>query len=125
MASVEELCDNIALINKAEKILDGSVAEIKRQYKSNIYEISFPSADISLKDVLDGNFEVLSESKEAYTGKAIVRINNGMPSNHLIAALLPHISINSFTERIPSMNDIFIAKVTQNGQFANANNLTE
>lgn len=125
MASVEELCDNIALINKAEKILDGSVAEIKRQYKSNIYEITFAESDISLKPLLDSSFEVLSENRDEFTGKATVRILNGQPSNSLIKALLPHVSINSFTERIPSMNDIFITKVTQDGQITDANSITE
>jgi len=112
MSSVEELCDNIALINKAEKILDGRVKDIKREYKSNKYEITFSDANTPLKNILNQNFEVLSEKNDEQLSTALIHVKDGGTSNELLKQLIPHVQIVSFVEQIPSMNDIFISKVT-------------
>lgn len=116
MSSVEELCDNIALINKSEKILDGRVKDIKKEYKSNKYEISFTNNNVSLKSILNSNFEILEETTEDETTNTLIQISSRTTSNELISQLIPHFKINSFKEQVPSMNEIFISKVTNDSK---------
>ena len=111
MESVEKLCDHIALIHKSRKILDGGVQQIKNSYRNNSYKIEYQSngTDISLNDEL---FE-LTDQKETAEGKQVtVKIKDGKTSNDLLAYLIPKVHITQMTEVIPSINEIFIQKVT-------------
>ena len=111
MESVEKLCDHIALIHKSRKILDGGVQQIKNSYRNNSYKIEYQSngTDISLNDEL---FE-LTDQKETAEGKQVtVKIRDGKTSNDLLAYLIPKVHITQMTEVIPSINEIFIQKVT-------------
>jgi ABC-2 type transport system ATP-binding protein len=112
MASVEELCDHIALINKSKKILDGNVWEIKKTYKTNSFELQYTDYTGKLTDFLPERFEVAEQSafNEHFVSK--IRLPKGAGPNDLIRELLPHLTIQSITEIIPSMNDIFIQTVT-------------
>ena len=108
MESVEELCDNIALIDKSKKILDGAVTDIKSSYRNNIYCIEFTGGgdfdNINL-------FEVL-EKKDVKDGVSLkFKLRGDYTANDVLAHLIPKVSINHFTEVIPSMNDIFIEHV--------------
>jgi len=106
MASVEEICDNIALINKSEKVLEGSVAEIKNKYKSNIFQIKY---DIQKTDfVQTEEFEIV-EQKENFVK---IKIKNAEQTNKLINYASDFGNIISFNEIIPSINDIFIKIVS-------------
>ena len=111
MESVEKLCDHIALIHKSRKILDGGVQQIKNSYRNNSYKIEYQSngTDISLNEEL---FE-LTDQKETAEGKQVtVKIKDGKTSNDLLAYLIPKVHITQMTEVIPSINEIFIQKVT-------------
>ena len=111
MESVEKLCDHIALIHKSRKILDGGVQQIKNSYRNNSYKIEYQSngTDISLNEEL---FE-LTDQKETAEGKLVtVKIKDGKTSNDLLAYLIPKVHITQMTEVIPSINEIFIQKVT-------------
>ncbi|NCA75379.1 MAG: ABC transporter ATP-binding protein [Alphaproteobacteria bacterium] len=112
MASVEELCDDIALINKSKVVLDGSVKEIKKKYKTNTYIVSFNSFDKPLESILPPAFQVLSEFSDADHRHATLKLPIDATSNDMIRLLLPHVTIYSVNERIPNMNDIFIQVVT-------------
>ena len=116
MASVEELCDHIALINNARKILDGNVWEIKKTYKTNTFEVQFTKFDGDTRSFLSPAFEVLEQTKvnEHFTAK--IRIPADANPNDLIREMLPHVMIQSVNEIIPSMNDIFIRTVTSQNQ---------
>lgn len=109
MESVEELCDNIALIHKSKKILDGSVADIKSTYRNNTYWLEYDGE----YDPGHANsiFEVLELKK--VMGKTIIKVQlrPGQTANQVLLALLPHVSITRLDEVIPTMNDIFIEKV--------------
>jgi len=111
MASVEELCDDIALINQSKKILDGAVTDIRSAYKNNIWEVTYLSQnDSSLQ--LPAGFDLLTTEED--DGHKVSRIKIGNHhSNELLTALIPHISIVSFKEVIPAMNEIFIQKVNE------------
>lgn len=112
MASVEELCDHIALLNNAEKILEGQVHDIKNQYKSNTYSVTYSGAKNLLPTIVNKSFELLDNQSDNGLNKAVIKINEGS-QNDLISSLLPHFNIHSFNEIIPSMNDIFIRRVAE------------
>jgi ABC-2 type transport system ATP-binding protein len=109
MESVEELCDYIALINKSEKILDGSTKEIKNQYRTNTFIIE---GEGKLNSLLP-DFELLHmKHLDDNYFRASIKIPTHSTPNHLIAHLINQVQIHSFIESIPSMNDIFIKSVT-------------
>ena len=113
MASVEELCDHIALINNSKKILDGNVKEIKKRFKTNSFEISFNNFEGDIKPILPDTFELLSEEKEFETRKAKIKVPLMAGANDLLKILMPHVTVHALNEIIPSMNDIFIRTVTE------------
>ncbi len=112
MESVEELCSHIALIHQSKKILDGSVKEIRKTYKSNVYEIEYTGNSIALANSLWSRYELKENFNDGDHMKAIIKLENGNQTNELLSSLLPNVQILSFKEIIPSMNDIFISKVT-------------
>ncbi|MBE9468148.1 MAG: ATP-binding cassette domain-containing protein [Bacteroidetes bacterium] len=115
MGSVEELCDHIALINNSKKILDGQIDDIRQQYKSNTFEISFNGSIENFKTNISNDFEIIETdiNKKVSNDEHIVRVklNNGSTPNDLLSMVLPTVQIKSFNELIPSMNDIFIKVV--------------
>jgi ABC-2 type transport system ATP-binding protein len=111
MASVEELCDHIALINKSKKILDGSVKNIRKQFKTDTYEFELENFTGDLKTIIDGKFHLVEEKLEDEITKVKIKTNAGISQNELIQTILPFAQIQSFREVIPSMNDIFISQV--------------
>jgi ABC-2 type transport system ATP-binding protein len=121
MASVEEHCDNIALINKSVKILDGPVKEIKRQYFTNSYQVQYRNFNGTPYNLQEPGIEVLSSTYDEGVCSATFRLSAGRGPNDLLAALIPHVSIITFNELIPSMNDIFISTVNS----VNANHILE
>lgn len=108
MESVEELCDQIVLINKAEKILEGSKKTIKDEFRNNTYEVEHKD----LMDKLDVGFEVKSQ-KQLEDGfyKTSIQIMNGKGPNELLKILIDSVEVHSFVEKVPNMNEIFISKV--------------
>ncbi|MDE5418178.1 ABC transporter ATP-binding protein [Labilibaculum sp. DW002] len=114
MGSVEEICDHIALIHKSEKILDGPVDQIKKKYRTNTYQVQYTGEFDKLEKVLNADFEILDQQKGIEFNTLKVKLNNGATSNDFLKQLLPYLNIVSFSEIIPSMNDIFIRVVNEN-----------
>ena len=111
MESVEELCDNIALINKSHLVITGGVNEIRRKYGNNI-ELVYIGED-RVRDA-EGIFKVLSDEDNAGRHTAVLTLGENVSSNDALSALLGQdIVVNSFKELIPRMNDIFIKLVTE------------
>ncbi len=129
MGSVEELCDHIALINKSQKILDGSVKEIRRSHKNNIYRITFKGNMMGFTNAIWDGAKLLESGKiedEKDMYWALIKIVDGVKTSRLLQELLPLIEIVSFNEVIPSMNDIFISHVNhQNNVAGTQSNFTE
>jgi ABC-2 type transport system ATP-binding protein len=113
MGSVEELCDYIALINKSRCILSGSVKEIKNTYRTNTYKINFKGNILSFANVLWAGAELLHHEVHDDNIEAEVKLLHHNTLNDLLKAVIPHVEIQSVTEVIPSMNDIFIQKVNE------------
>lgn len=112
MESVEELCDNIALINKSHLVITGGVNEIRHKYGNNNIELVYTGED-RVKDA-EGIFKVLSDEDNAGRHTAVLTLGENVPSNDALSVLLGQdIIVNSFKELIPRMNDIFIKLVTE------------
>ena len=112
MESVEELCDNIALFNKSHVVISGGVDEIRRKYGNNNVELIYSGAS-SVKPV-SGLFNVLSDQDDAGRHTAVLSLEPEAGNNAVLAELLSqNITINSFKELVPRMNDIFIKLVTE------------
>jgi len=112
MESVEELCDNIALINKSHLVITGGVNEIRHKYGNNNIELVYTGED-NVKDA-EGIFKVLSDEDNAGRHTAVLTLGEHVSSNDALSALLAQdIVVNSFKELIPRMNDIFIKLVTE------------
>ncbi|HAK00018.1 MAG TPA: ABC transporter ATP-binding protein [Bacteroidales bacterium] len=112
MGSVEELCDHIALINKAEKILDGNVRDIKRNYSTNIYQVELSNLQQPIEQLHSTRYELLKVIPHNGMVTARIRAMNNTEPNELLKTLLPIAQVNTFSELVPSMNDIFIKTVT-------------
>ena len=112
MASVEEICDDIALINKAKVVLEGSVKNIRNEFKKNIFRLRFKGEILGFTNALWTNFELLNkdQDKEGYI-VADIKILGDLKLNDLLSTVLPHAEIYEVNELIPSMSDIFIESV--------------
>lgn len=112
MASVEELCSDIVLINKSKVILSGKIKDIRNSFKKNIYEIIYRGITDKLQ--LCENFKIISSKSEMDENIIKVQLQEGSSPNELLKSLLPHFQIVSFREILPTMNEIFIENVRQN-----------
>ena len=111
MESVEELCDNIALINKSKVVIAGGVDEIRHKYGNNNVEVIY-TAETPLDDA--ASFKVLSDSDDAGRHTAVLELAECAGSNDALKDLLTQgVTVNSFKELVPRMNDIFIKLVTE------------
>jgi len=111
MESVEELCDNIALINKAKLIITGELDEIRRNHGKNEVEVIYRSAQpFNFTGIPLVTLTEQSETKQGY--RAVLEVSKGACSSEILRELLKHIDILSYRELIPRMNDIFIKLVS-------------
>ncbi len=116
MESVEEMCDYIALINKSNKILDGKLEDIKRQYRTNVFEIGLETNNPKeIKERLSQNFEVSPANFRSLNDglKLNVKLTNNNSANDLLSFLTSNGNVNHFVELVPSANDIFIQTVNK------------
>jgi ABC-2 type transport system ATP-binding protein len=102
MEQVEEICDHIILMNLGKKILDGTVTDVKQQFKENKFNVQFKGQPTELASPI---FTIEHQEKQ----QLIVKINEGYNSNHVLNYLLQqNVLIERFNEILPSLNDIFI-----------------
>ena len=112
MESVEELCDNIALINKSKVVITGGVDEIRRKYGNNNVELVYTGAQ-TLTSV-HGKFNVLSDMDDSGRHTAVLALDEDSDTNSAISEIISRgVKISSFRELVPRMNDIFIKLVTE------------
>ena len=111
MASVEEICDDIALINKAQKILEGNIHEVKNRFKKNIYAVEMSADSPDITSLLQHPYELIEKKTTPYAASYTVRILDNQPANNLLKLLVEHGNILSFNEILPTMNEIFIEQV--------------
>lgn len=119
METVEELCDNIALINRSKKILDGAVQTIKKEYRNQTYKLEYTTAEDNFLLSHNPQFEVIDTKMINKTYITTIQLNNNIHINEVLMHLIPQIQLNQLIEIVPSMADIFIQKVTQASPIAN------
>jgi ABC-2 type transport system ATP-binding protein len=106
MEQVEEICDHIVLVNRGQKILDGTVRDVKQQYKQNLFRIAFYEPPVTTPA---NAFEIVEEGKD---NTLTVKISNAHTPNDVLRHFLQQDApIHSFNELLPSLNDIFIQLV--------------
>lgn len=112
MESVEELCDNIALINKSHVVITGGVDEIRHKYGNNNVELVYTSSDALQSS--EGVFRILSDLDEGGRHTAVLELERSGDANEVLQDILSQgVAVNSFKELVPRMNDIFIKLVTE------------
>lgn len=111
MESVEQLCDNIALINKSEVVLTGRVNEIKKSQSTNTYHIECTGIEEEdLKSITMGEIKKIISSQDMLSFD--VKLNEEISGNSLLSEIInKNGNITKFVEVLPSMNDIFIKTV--------------
>jgi len=113
MGSVEEICENIALINHSKKVLDGAVKEVRHQFKENIYDLHVRGNMIGFTNALWTNFELVENTNDNGLIHCKVKLLNNSKLNDLLRVAIDHVEVEEVKEVIPSMNDIFIKVVNQ------------
>lgn len=117
MASVEEICDHIALINKSHKLLEGKVKDIKSSHRSNTYILHFSHFNHEWLKILPSGFQLIDSQVMDGEGQVTLKIPITETPNALLSWAFQYAQIHSFNEVLPTMNDIFIETV----QMANQN----
>ena len=107
MEQVEEICDHIVLVNKGQKVLDGTIKQVKQDFKENLFRISFSQP---VSDELP-NADLFSIKKQE-DNLLIIQRNENRSNNEILQYLISQgLGIESFNEILPSLNDIFIRQV--------------
>ena len=115
MESVEEMCDYIALIHKSNKLIEGKLDDVKRQHRTNIYQVGILTNNIEgLMVSLTQKFTIGQTNFKSLNDdlKLEVHLENHS-SNELISILTQFGQVTHFMEKIPTVNDIFIQTVSQ------------
>ena len=111
MESVEELCDNIALINKSHVVITGGVEEIRRKYGNDNVELVYTGDALKPANSV---FDILADVDEGGRHTAVLALESGSDANKALREIISQgVSVNSFKELVPRMNDIFIKLVTE------------
>lgn len=118
MGSVEELCDHITLINKANTILEGSVEKIRRDWAANEFDIIF-DGEVTLAG--NGHFTILNSVFEAGKSAVHIKATESGDTNEIIKAMTAAGKVVSFNPSLPSMNEIFIRVVETRNREAGKN----
>lgn len=113
MESVEELCDEIALINKSKKLIEGNLIEVKKRYRTNTYEVGVLTDNIEgLMYELTQKFKLDQTEFKSLNDELKLNVSLGNhSSNELLHILSSRGSVTHFIEKIPSVNEIFIRSV--------------
>lgn len=117
MASVEEICDDIALIYNSKKILEGSIDEVKEARSGNEFRVTYQGDHMAFAKALWIDAE-LKETKTIRNNlhSSTIKIANKKTPNDLLKAVIPHVDVLGLEKVIPSMNDVFIDRVNEINQ---------
>jgi ABC-2 type transport system ATP-binding protein len=107
MEQVEEICDHIALVNKGQKILDGTVRQVKHDFKEHLYRVEFDNPLLA-EHLAIHLFEVVQKGEQ----QVVIKMDPGYTNNDVLQYFISKgLKISAFNEILPSLNDIFIRLV--------------
>ena len=113
MSSVEEVCDNIALINHSKVVLSGNVTDVKDRFRNGLYEAT--STAEQLEDV-DGLFSVVDRSRMGGLHSFLLQKAEGVTNSQLISEVAQRVDLRSISEKMPTMQEIFLKVVGESTQ---------
>lgn len=117
MASVEEICDQIALINRSRKILEGDIFEVKNRFKKNLFSIETAHcSDALVHQIQEQQYQICVQQTNDYYTRFEIKIPEGRTSNDLLGLFMQYGDIHAFNEIMPTMNEIFIEQVERANQ---------
>ena len=117
MASVEEICDNIALINRSRMILEGDIFEVKTRFKKNLFSVEIPNGVDKVSSLLqEQQYQIYNQQSNDYYTRFEIKIPEPRTANDLLRLLMQHAEIHAFNEIMPTMNEIFIEQVERANQ---------
>ncbi len=111
MSSVEEICDEIALINKSQKILEGAVDEVKERFSGNDFEFTYAGNFDQTSSFLSEHFQVLDHKQGTANNYAKIALAENQMGNELLQQMIPKVNIVSFNKIMPTMDNVFIKVV--------------
>ena len=111
MESVEEMCDSVALINNAKKVLDGKVFDVREKFKKNIFGVTLSEVNEEKLEYFKNQFEINNYISENQL--VSFDLKNDNDQNLIVNELMKIGKIRSFDEKIPSMNEVFINAVAK------------
>lgn len=113
MESVEELCDHIALIHKSNKLIEGKLSDVKKQFRTNSFEVGILTENVEgLMFDLTQKFKIATADFKSLNNELKLEVQLGNAnSNELLHILTQKGQVTHFVEKIPSVNDIFIKTV--------------
>ena len=117
MESVEEICSDIALINKSKKILSGKVKEVKERFSKNQYKVEFKGNMVAFANAIWGGWELIEKEELSKNHFMVqVKLSETLSLNSFIKGILDAVEVLSFNQVMLSMNEIFIKTVQENSQ---------
>ena len=113
MNSVEEICEEVAIINHSKKILQGSINEIKKNYEENLWTILYSGNQMNFTNAVWGGWELINHiSLNENINKAEIKLLNDFNINKFIKGIVDHVEILEINKKTPSINDVFIKATT-------------
>ena len=112
MASVEDVCDEIALINKSKVVLTGNVLDVKKRFRTGLYEMVCTSGELQHRPE---QYAILSKEDVGGATRYVLQKNESLTNSDLVALVAGDVEVRDFSEQLPSMNDIFLKVVRDNG----------
>lgn len=110
MASVEEVCDEIALINHSQVVLSGHVAEVKDRFRTGLYEATTTDGSLT---AAEGLFSIESHTQAGGLHSYVLHKADELTNSQLIAAVAERIELRAISEKMPTMQEIFLKVVSQ------------
>lgn len=110
MASVEEVCDEIALINHSQVVLSGHVAEVKDRFRTGLYEATSTDGNLT---AAEGLFSIESHTQAGGLHSYVLHKADELTNSQLIAAVAERIELRAISEKMPTMQEIFLKVVSQ------------
>ena len=125
MASVEELCEYIALIDRSKVVLHGSLKDIRKQFSDSSYTIEFIGSTVAFANALAYHGELIDPKEEGGMCTARVKLLHGATLNNVLAATMPVAQILGVHELVPRVHDIFIRAVSEKAPGTITTGMTE
>ena len=113
MNSVEEICEEVAIINHSKKILQGSINEIKKNYEEKLWTILYSGNQMNFTNAVWGGWELMNHIVlNENINKAEIKLLNDFTINKFIKGIVDHVEILEINKKTPSINDVFIKATT-------------